>query len=148
MAIAPPTDLVLDVVKAAEPQALQQATAKLARLAKAGSGGGPSALAFADNLSAAERDRFSLSAMSSNFEKSRVEAKASQSPAEKFEALILHQFVETMLPDEAGSVFGEGATGEIWKSMLAEQVGNQIAASGGVGIADLLSDTLRDQKNA
>lgn len=64
------------------------------------------------------------------------------SPAHKFEALVLHQFVETMLPDDASTVFGEGSTGEIWKSMLAEQVADQMASSGGIGIADLLSDTL------
>jgi Rod binding domain-containing protein len=56
--------------------------------------------------------------------------------------MILSQFVETMLPDDSEAVFGSGTAGEIWKSMLAEQVANQLAASGGVGIAGLISDTL------
>ncbi|WP_153772083.1 rod-binding protein [Labrenzia sp. CE80] len=139
MAISPPSDLILEVSRAANPVDLREATTKLSRLSRS-SGAGE--LSFAEAMGPNQFPSFA--SISSTRDTSSVVRSASQSPAEKFEALVLHQFVETMLPDDAGQVFGEGATGEIWKSMLAEQVGNQIAASGGVGIADLLSTTLKD----
>lgn len=132
MAIAPPSDLVLDVVRAADPVERSAAAGKLQRLAATGYADGSGFRSAIDDT------------MSSTFRSSgSAGANGGKSPAEKFEALVLHQFVETMLPDDAGNVFGEGATGEIWKSMLAEQVANQMAASGGIGIADLMSDTLK-----
>jgi len=135
MAISPPSDLILDVAKAADPVSLQDATNRLRSIAVSGSGAGFE-LAFSDASNRAETAFTRYSAKASGV------AAAEKSPAEKFEAMILSQFVETMLPENAETVFGEGATGEIWKSMLAEQVANQLAASGGVGIADMLSDTL------
>ncbi len=53
----------------------------------------------------------------------------------KFDAMVLGTFVESMLPKEAESVFGDGLAGDMWKSMLAQQLGDSIAAQGGIGIA-------------
>lgn len=135
MAISPPSDLILDVARAADPVDLKEATGRLRSFAAGGSGEG-FALAFegASNRATAAGNSFRATGSS-------VAGKA-KSPGEDFEAMILSQFVETMLPDNAETVFGKGSAGEIWKSMLAEQVANQLAASGGVGIADMISDTL------
>jgi hypothetical protein len=57
----------------------------------------------------------------------------------KFEAVVLQSFIEAMLPQQAEKVFGKGTAGSIWRSMLAEQLGNQLARSGGVGIAKSLA---------
>lgn len=136
MAISPPSDLIMDVARAADPVDMQDATRRLRSIAATGSGEG-FALAFDSAASGYE----------ANFNRYKTSAQtgpgAGKSPAEQFEAMILGQFVETMLPNDAEAVFGEGATGEIWRSMLAEQVANQLAASGGIGIAGLLSDTLK-----
>jgi Rod binding domain-containing protein len=35
--------------------------------------------------------------------------------------------------------FGKGVAGDVWRSMLAEQLGNAVAKSGGVGIAKFLA---------
>ena len=48
----------------------------------------------------------------------------------KFEAVILEQFVQHMLPQDASAVFGEGTAGDIWKSMMAQQIGNTLAKGG------------------
>jgi flagellar protein FlgJ len=40
-----------------------------------------------------------------------------------------------MLPSQAESVFGQGVAGEMWKGMLADELGKQLARSGGIGIA-------------
>ena len=59
-------------------------------------------------------------------------------PLQKFEGFVLRTFVESMLPKNATAVFGEGTAGDIWRSMMAEKIGEEIAASGGIGIAALL----------
>lgn len=141
MAIAPPSDLVLDVVRAADPLERAEAVGKLQRLAATA---GTASVGEASFKAAIDDSR----AASTRVAGTQGPILAAQSPAQKFEALVLHQFVETMLPDDASTVFGEGATGEIWKSMLAEQVANQLAASGGIGIAGLLSDDLKKGANA
>lgn len=68
------------------------------------------------------------------------------SPLEKFEAFVLRSFVESMLPDADSSYFGTGTAGEVWRSMLAEQIGNEIAAGGGIGIADTLKPDAPDHR--
>ncbi|WP_416186596.1 rod-binding protein [Fulvimarina uroteuthidis] len=61
------------------------------------------------------------------------------SPMQQFEAFALRSFVESMLPSEATNFFGAGTAGNIWRSMMAEQLGNQLARGGGIGIADMIS---------
>ncbi|GAB4543404.1 MAG: rod-binding protein [Roseibium sp.] len=136
MAISPPSDLILDVAKAADPAGLAEATSRLRSIAEGASGAGFS-LAFQSVSNRVTSADNSVRATGTHVNE------AAKSPGEKFEAMILTQFVETMLPDDAEMVFGKGASGEIWKSMLAEQVATQLAASGGVGIADLISDSLQ-----
>ncbi len=60
-------------------------------------------------------------------------------PLQRFESFVLRSFVESMLPDKNTSFFGTGTAGQIWKSMLAEKIGDEMAASGGIGIADMLA---------
>ena len=60
-------------------------------------------------------------------------------PLQKFESFFLRNFVETMMPQNDTSFFGSGTAGQIWKSMLAERIGDEMAASGGIGIADMLA---------
>ncbi len=61
---------------------------------------------------------------------------------EKFEAFVLQSFIQSMLPENTESVFGEGLSGDMWKSMMAEQLAVSMAKAGGIGIADrLLADS-------
>lgn len=57
----------------------------------------------------------------------------------QFEAFILQSFVQSMLPKNATNVYGRGTAGEIWRSMLAERIGEELARSGQVGIAQRLA---------
>ena len=68
-----------------------------------------------------------------------IKAPASGEVYRKFEAFILQTFVETMLPKESEEVFGKGTAGGVWKSMLAEQLGAQLAKGNGIGIAKQLA---------
>ncbi|WP_102958769.1 rod-binding protein [Mangrovicella endophytica] len=61
-----------------------------------------------------------------------------RSPYEKFEGFVLRTFVESMLPSDKDGYFGTGTAGNIYRSMLAEQIGDQMAKDGGIGIAAML----------
>ena len=54
---------------------------------------------------------------------------------------MINSFVGELLPKDAGSVFGEGTAGDMWRSMLAEQVSLQIAKSGALGLSRRLFAT-------
>lgn len=138
MSITPPSDIVMDVARAADPARYQEAAAKLSQP------GDPAA--FAAAAAEAARDvgyslhmpldaRGALTSL-----KNDTSLKGTSDPYRKFEGQVLAQFIETMLPDKSEAVYGKGNTGNLWKSMLAEQVGQQIAKSGGLGISRMLEN--------
>ena len=55
--------------------------------------------------------------------------------------MMLNSFVSELLPKDTGEVFGQGTAGDMWRSMLAEQVSTQIAKSGELGLARRLFAT-------
>jgi peptidoglycan hydrolase FlgJ len=65
------------------------------------------------------------------------------SPAQKFEAFVLQNFIELMLPKNADGVYGSGVAGDNWKSLLAEKMASQISQSGRVGVASYLDPAKR-----
>ena len=58
---------------------------------------------------------------------------------EQFEASVLRNFVEGMLPKTAENVYGEGTSGNVWRSMQADFMSQELAKSGGIGIAATLA---------
>lgn len=61
----------------------------------------------------------------------------------QFEAMILQKFIGSMLPQDSEELYGKGTAGEIWKGMMAEQLGAVLAKGGGIGIADrMLADRI------
>lgn len=136
MAVSPPGDIVLDVLKAADPARLREARQALA------SGAAPAA--ETRQQAAAEFDRAYAVSMRERFEPQGAAAqeRAMRDSYKEFEAMVLQNFVKSMLPQDATETFGEGMAGEIWKSMMAEQLGAVIAEKGGIGIArQLLADS-------
>lgn len=134
MAISPPSDLVLDVVKAADPSDLQAAQAKLqanraayaaTSLAEAGNG-------FAATVDVLKKTAGTQAGLANASERTT----AGKVPAayQKFEAMVLQNFVKNILPNSE-TLYGKGTAGEMWKGMMAEQLGNTMAKNGGVGIA-------------
>lgn len=145
MAISPPSDIVLDVAQAADPLRYQEATGRLRQLSYQAA---PEA--FGETLEEVLQEPapqlpFDAAAALTRLRSDTAVPRAptgtdgaAGGPTEafrNFEAMALTSFVETMLPQNASSVFGSGTAGQIWKSMLAEQIGQQIARAGGVGIA-------------
>ncbi|ENN88241.1 hypothetical protein RHSP_11802 [Rhizobium freirei PRF 81] len=134
MAISPPSDLVLDVVKAANPADVEVAQAKLAanRAAFAAT-----SLAENGNGFGATVDALNSAATQAGLGNANTHAAQTKVPQayRKFEAMVLQNFVKNMLPNSE-TLYGKGSAGEIWKGMMAEQLGNTLAKDGGVGIAE------------
>jgi Rod binding domain-containing protein len=59
----------------------------------------------------------------------------------QFESVLMNSFVNEMLPKDAPDAFGQGLAGEMWRSLLAEKISNQIARSGALGLGERLFAT-------
>ncbi len=151
MIVTPTPDLVLDVVQAADPVAQRAATSKLNASKVSGDlgtafdtqvGEVASAAGVADDQSSTKTTQIAVGAPVTAVAAAPgrpISAGSSGDVYRKFEAFVLQVFVETMLPKQAQDVFGKGTAGEIWRSMLAEQLGNQLAQGKGIGIAKQLA---------
>ncbi|WP_377294040.1 rod-binding protein [Rhizobium sp. SG2393] len=134
MAINPPSDIVMDVLRAADPAGIEQAQAKLkanrasfeaTSLADSGNG-------FANAVSILNRDSAGATRAHATESGSTDKVPATY---RKFEAMVLQNFVKSMMPSEDENVYGQGLAGDMWKSMMAEQIGDVVSKSGGIGIA-------------
>lgn len=135
MAITPPTDIVLDVARAADPDKYKAAVERLARLRATVEASAPQATGF--NVAAPAASRTPVGGGPGAQTRSRLDAYG------QFEAFVLQSFLQSMLPHNATNVFGKGSAGEYWRSMLAEQMGEELARSGQVGIARRLAASER-----
>ena len=140
MAISPPSDLVLDVVRAADPAQVQEAQARLksnraafeaTSLAEAGAG-------FQATVGSI-LNRDSAGAQATGQGISAVGGKSVPEHLRKFEAMVLQNFVKSMLPTDSEDMYGKGTAGEMWRGMMADQLGEAIAKGGGIGIAESLA---------
>lgn len=146
VSIKPPSDIVLDVAKAADPASSAAATERLAKIA---GNSGKSDPAFADVM--ADVETAPPIAMAANAG-APIPVHASSEPLlrqpqlsdapvntetkvyQGFQAVLLQNVLSMMLP-ESSDFFGEGSAGEIWRSMLAEQLGNALSKKMDLGIA-------------
>ncbi len=144
MSISPPTDIVLDVVRAVDPERYKQAVARLDRLS------GAADVSFSDVLKAEgaqpRPDAPAGTPSDVNLPVSaNVPPKQDAAAAyEQFEAMALANLFEASMPDDAAGFFGDGVAGSTWKSMLIEQIAIQMAKAGGIGIARELASGAQD----
>jgi hypothetical protein len=162
VAIRPPSDIVLDVAAAVDPAARQAATDKLARtggdeaagqadaafqaalVAAAGPVAAP-APASAPATASAEGAR--LAALAKARTAPMISSDTSPAKAmEKLEAFFLQSALQEMLPKDAENVYGSGLAGDVWKSMLAEQIAAELAKATKFGIAEQLAGRHFDRK--
>ena len=125
MAISPPSDIVLDVARAAEPATLET---------RARQAGEPRVRRGRHGRGVLGRRPQEFSARDANKSTDETSPKSYVD----FEAMVLQTFVQTMLPKEAEDVYGKGMAGDMWKSMMSQQLGTVMAERGGIGIADSL----------
>jgi Rod binding domain-containing protein len=133
LAISPPSDIVLDVARAVDPAELAAARTQLAERARAGAGKIdfpeiPSSEASSKNMADL---RFAGHASAD---------KTGKTPEayRKFEAVVLQNFMQSMMPKDSEAVYGKGLAGDMWKSELAKQLGTVLSERGGIGIANRL----------
>ncbi len=147
MAIKPSSDIVLEVLKAADPLRAEATTQRLVAL---GAGDVDAADDFTKVLDATEQPpaarAIGASAADMRDHLARLDGtSASDQKAARvqveFEASVLKTFVDAILPKDETSVYGQGTAGDIWKSMLADQIARQIAKSGAFGISKRLFAT-------
>ncbi len=136
MSIQPPSDIVLDVARAADPATSLAATERLTKLS------GPDAVAtetFTHALGTVAADSVLRRAATTIGGSAQTVGGQSADPQLKvykgLEAMILQNLVENMLPKDATDYFGTGSAGEIWRSMLAEQLGKRLSDRVNLGLA-------------
>jgi hypothetical protein len=147
MIVTPTPDVVLDVLEAADPATQRAATAKLDALKSADAG----FAATMEASKAAATARIAADQSTAKAVQSEPGSPTAAAPVQvikassttdvyrKFEAFVLQVFVETMLPKQSEDLFGKGTAGTVWRSMMAEQLGNQLAQGKGIGIAKQLA---------
>lgn len=139
MTVAPvANDLITDVINAADPVAQRNAVSRLERMNPA------QQAEFASVLKgefAAGQSHLTPMSAGAPVPTTPVirQSEGSNGVYRKFEAFVLQMFVEAMLPKDAEQVFGKGSAGNIWRSMMAEQIGNEVAKGKGIGIAQQLA---------
>ena len=62
----------------------------------------------------------------------------------RFEAATLTNFLGALLPDDDSSVWG-GASGKMWRGLFAEHLAEEVARSGGVGIAAMIDSAIAEK---
>jgi Rod binding domain-containing protein len=142
VAINPPSDIVLDVARAVDPLQYSTASQRLERLGQAVGAEPEDFSRVFDAVDASAGSGAALEADPARADlRSRLPAGPRQTVAQppeayqRFEAFVLQSFVQAMFPKHAEGIFGQGMAGEVWKSMLAEQIAGQMAKAGGIGIA-------------
>ena len=144
MAFNPRTDVVLEVASAADPSRATLAAQRLNALA--GANASPADFVSSLNQVADVADASPSPIENAADARSRLAA-ATGGPDKlrqaktQFEAMMLNSFISELLPKDLGEVYGQGMAGDMWRSMLAEQVSTQIAKSGKLGLARRLFAT-------
>jgi Rod binding domain-containing protein len=136
MALDPPSDVVLEVAKAADPSRAAAAAQRLNALAVAAGQNGSFAQTLAQTAPGSAGPIAGLANARSALADPGAVAGSKEAKAEvEFEATILNSFVKEMMPKDATATFGEGLAGDMWKQMMADQLAHQIAKSGALGIS-------------
>jgi flagellar protein FlgJ len=143
MAFNPRSDIVQEVMNAADPSRAGMAAERLASLGQASGAKGDFAAdlvrASASSLPPASSDGLS------NARAALASATGAADPASRakleFETMLTNSFVQEILPKDTSGVYGQGYAGDMWRSMLSEQVSRQIAKSGALGLSRRLFAT-------
>jgi len=130
LSIQTATDIILDVVRAADPAVAQRAEAMLEAASTRKSEQAAGTPAFQHQL-LASADPSSLATTEAKNDAPDKSLEVYQ----RFEAMILQNFIGNMLPQDSEQLYGKGTAGEIWKGMMAEQLGAALAKGSGIGIA-------------
>jgi hypothetical protein len=157
VSIRPPSDIVLDVANAADPASSAAATERLAKaagdtsksdsdfsnvmaeveqeppVAMAANAGAPVPIPLAVPAHVTASPLLTQPHFSEASQASAAPGSADAKVYQGFQAVLLQNVLSMMLP-ESSDFFGEGSAGEIWRSMLAEQLGDSLSKKMDLGI--------------
>lgn len=138
MSIFPTTDIISDVARAADPEKVRIATKRLSEfgatsVASSCDKGFPGAQSTRSRVWMGD----AVTATIDQAPPTDINAKP-LSAAQKFEAFLLQSWLENLLPKEGGDAYGAGPGANVWRSMMAEQLGAQLARAGGLGLNKIL----------
>lgn len=146
MSVSLPSDLIVDVMRNADPARVSIATSKLHDL-----GGNDRIVeSFATHLSnmdgghiqdgSAERgaDRMGGTPIPAASPGMLAHQTAPDAYVD-FERMVLRNLLESLLPDAGSGTFGEGPSAGVWRTLAADQLAGLYAGTGGIGIAETLS---------
>ena len=142
MAVSLPSDLIVDVMRNADPARRSAATAKLSSAGESTGGQFASAIEYLQAPKSKSGEALVELVPASL---PRASSSLSQQPDEKdsayqgFERLVLRSLFEALLPGEETGSFGGGPSAGVWRSMAADQLAGVYSESGGIGIAELLN---------
>ncbi|MFM8747610.1 MAG: rod-binding protein [Aestuariivirga sp.] len=144
MAVTLPSDLIVDVLRNADPARQRAALAKLEGLSESPE---PVFAGVLNNTGTVAASLDELAPQSGPL--------ASVSPSQQmgnaalayqgFERMVLRNMFETLLPNEDSGAFGEGPSSGVWRSLAADQLAGVYANAGGIGIANTLASAQRDE---
>jgi peptidoglycan hydrolase FlgJ len=157
VSISPPSDIVLGVANAADPEKYRAAAAQLQHLGQGDASSAPAdsttGVQFSIPTAPAAQSASATAAKSTRPAAGAAVASTSSGTSgstqtastdhelkayKQLEAFLMQTFIETMLPKDAASVYGTGTAGDIWRSMLAEHTANEVTKSSALGIAESL----------
>lgn len=136
------SDLIVDVARAADPERASVLAQRLGNLDATGASAPPS---FSAAVSAAGASTHQATASAAGFggaflNPAAAEAARVKGARQQFEATLLNSFVSEMMPQDASSSYGGGYAGDMWRSLLAQKMSDEIAKSGVLGIASRVFD--------
>lgn len=159
MSIFPATDIVSDVASSADSRQLALGLQRLRNLSASTDGTQitsqvkPGALPENKQglAKATHFDAFVKSPIGV-VDRSAVIHREAKSPgaiaAQKFEAFVLQTWLEVLLPRTEGGSFGTDGSANIWRSMMAEQLGMQLARNGVIGLQKIITAHETDEVGA
>jgi hypothetical protein len=138
MAVTLSSDLIMDVMRSANPARVEQAMTKLRDMGDAKE----APTEFAETVDALERFEISLTGpvLSLPFAEGRSAAREAETPYQGFERMLLRNLFEALLPDTESGAFGSGPSAGVWRSMAADQMASVYTEAGGTGIARILEE--------
>lgn len=138
MAVTLSSDLVMDVIRNADPARRNVAFAKLQA-----AGGSPTQDVAFEGMVDALQTRESIASrppLTLTFSGARSPSKQAETPFKGFERMVLRNLFETLLPESESGAFGTGPSAGVWRSMAADQMAGVYADAGGIGIARMLEE--------
>lgn len=140
MALELTSDIIMNVMLAADPAQRQLAQSRLENMSEIGGPSFSEALQEVSDLTANANSKTELEHTSLlSFEENRAASNVTD-PYQGFEQLVLRNLFEVMLPKADSGAFGEGPSAGIWRSMTADQLATAYSSAGGVGIADMMQE--------